>query len=110
MPRQRLGKALACDDARPDVGDDRAQTSEIGIGGEQLEPVIDPRTGAQQQRQITREQRDILRLRLVEDAEGAPRRAALFQRDVVDQDEAKALDPLRNFARCGCGDRRTTCD
>ena len=71
MPRQRLGKALAGHDMRPDVGDHRPQPAEIAIGGEQFKPVIDPRAGAQQQREIAGEKRDVFGLRLVEEAEGA---------------------------------------
>ena len=105
MPRQRLGETLARDDPRPDIGDHRPQPAEIGIGGKQFEAVIDPRAGAQQQREIAGEQRNVLGLGLVEEAEGAVRRAALLQRDVVDQDEAEPLDPLRDVAGRGCGDR-----
>ena len=55
VPRQRLGKALAGDDARPDIGDHRPQPAEIAVGGEQFEAVIDPRAGAQQQREVAGE-------------------------------------------------------
>ena len=104
MPRQRLGKALAGDDARADVGDDRPQPAEIGIGGEQLQPVIDAGAGAQQQREVAGEDGDVFGLRPVEEAEHAARRAALFRRDVVDQHQAEPLDPLRDVAGRRRGD------
>ena len=63
MPRQRLGKAFAGDHARADVGDHRPQPAEIAVGGEQFEPVIDPRAGAQQQREVAGEDRDVFGLR-----------------------------------------------
>ena len=105
MARQRLGKTLAGHDARADIGHDRPQPAEIGIGGQQFEAVIDPRAGAQQQREVAGENRDVFGLGLVEQAEGAPRRAAVFQRDVVDQHQAEPLDPLRDIARGGGCDR-----
>ena len=38
-------KLSPADDARPDVGDDRTQPPDIGVGGEQFERVIEPRAG-----------------------------------------------------------------
>ncbi len=106
MPRQRFRKTLAGNDARPDIGHHRPQPAEIAIGGEQFEAVIDPRPGAQQQRHVARENRNVLGLGLVEQAaEGVARRAALLQRDVVDQHQTETLDPLRDVAGRGCGDR-----
>ena len=76
MPRQRLGKALAGHDARADVGDDRPQAAEIAVGGQQFEPVIDARAGAQQQREVAGEDGDVFGVRLAEQAEASalPRR------------------------------------
>ena len=106
MPRQRFGEAFAGDDVRPDVGDHRPQPAEIAIGGKQFEAVIDPRAGAQQQREVAGENRDVFGLRPVEKAEDAAgRAAALLQRDIVDQHQAEALDPLRDIARCSGRDR-----
>ncbi len=105
VPRQRFGETLAGDDARADIGDHRPQPAEIAVGGEQFETVIDARAGAQQQREIAGENGDVFGLGLVEQAEGAARRAALLQRDVVDQHQAEPLDPLRDIARRRRGDR-----
>src|SRR5882757_2829006 len=84
---------------RPDIGDYRPQPAEIAVGCEQLEAVIDSSAGAQQQRKIARENRDVFRLGLIKDAEDAARRTAtLLERNVIDQHEAEALDPLRDIA------------
>lgn len=104
MPRQRFGKALARNDPRTDVGNDRAQPAEIGIGREQLQSVIDAGAHTQQQREVACEDGDVFRLRPIEQVEYTAGRAALFQRDVVDQHETEPLDPLRDVARRGRGD------
>ncbi len=106
MARQSVRETFARHDMRPDFGHHRPQPAKLLVGGEQFQPVIDPRTGAQQQREVAGEDRDILGLRLAEQAENAACGiSALFQRNIVDEDETEAFDPLRDIARRGCGNR-----
>ena len=106
VTRQRFGETFAGDDMRPDIGDHRPQSAEIPVGGEQFEAVIDTRAGAQQQREIAGENRDVFRFGLVEQAEGAASRAAaLLEGYVVDQHQTEPFDPLCDIAGCRRRDR-----
>ena len=82
---------------RADLGDDRPQAADIAVGGQQFQAVIDARAGAQQQRKVAGENRDVLGPRLVEQAETAPRRG-VFHRERFDQHQAEALDAPRHVS------------
>ena len=98
VPRQ-LFRQLCNDDVRPDIGDYRLQPAEIAVGGERSTPSDDPRAlGGNFQ--VARENRDVFRLRLVEDAKGAtlPKPLSSSVTRLLDQDKAKPLDPLHAIA------------
>ena len=80
--RDRVGETLARrGSAAVIAGDGRAHAADVGVGREQFQRVVDPRAGAQQQREIAGEDRDILRRAGRENSaklpSGAPARASL---------------------------------
>jgi hypothetical protein len=69
MMRERLAEAFAGHDAGAHLGNDRAKAADIGVAGEKLKPVVEPRAGLEQQREIEREHRHVLGLRALAECE-----------------------------------------
>ena len=75
MMRQRIGEALARQDARADLGHDRPQPADVDVGCQQLEPVVEARAGLEQQRKVEREDRHVFGARGAAEGQGKARAA-----------------------------------
>ncbi len=99
MAADRLGEALAGEHAGADLRHRPAQPADVLVGGEQFEPVVEPRARLEQQREVAGENGDVLGARRIEgrqrDARG---RAAPGLGDRIDGNEAEIFDAMGDFA------------
>ena len=68
MP-DRFGEALAGEHGGADLPHHRTQLADVLVAGEQLEAVVEARARLEQQREVAREDRDVLVARRVEGGE-----------------------------------------
>jgi hypothetical protein len=104
MMRERLAEAFTRQDAGAHLGDDGAQAADVRVGGEQLQRIVEPRAGFQQQREVEGEDGDVLSLCTLAEREERRGDRGTILGDGVDRDEAEILDAARDFGRCGRSD------
>ena len=99
MGADRLGKTLPAQKRSAQSGDDRAQPADIGIAGEQLERVVEPRARLQEQREIAGKGRHLRAVSVTEDTEACRRGGGTLFLDGLDRQQPQIFDPGRNLGR-----------